>query len=129
MTPGEAMKFSREKAGLSIKELAEISGIAAPLIGRYERDITTPSLTTVELLADALNISIDEYVGHAPSGVTPKTKEAMTLKQKEWAYRQWCLGYRFSEIAEALGLATKTVQKALKKRPQIRPLLVYDEED
>lgn len=128
MTPGEAMKFSREKAGLSIKELAEISGIAAPLIGRYERDITIPSLTTVELIADALNISIDEYVGHVSCGVAPKNKDVMSPKQKEWAYRQWCIGYPFAEIAEALGLATKTVQKALKHRPRVRPTLIYDED-
>ena len=64
MTIGEAMRAARNKAGLMIKELSGISGVSKVLISRYERDLTRPIIDNVEILADALGISIDEYIGH-----------------------------------------------------------------
>ena len=64
MTVGEAMKKAREKANYSRKELSNISGINAKNIGQYELDNNLPRIDIVELLADALGISIDEYIGH-----------------------------------------------------------------
>ncbi len=64
MTVGEAMRAARNKAGLMIKELSEISGVSKGLISCYERDLTRPIIDNVEILADALGISIDEYIGH-----------------------------------------------------------------
>lgn len=64
MTVGEAMTAARKKAGLSQEELAKISGLKCAMIGRYERDDTRPRIDNLELLADSLGISIDEYIGH-----------------------------------------------------------------
>lgn len=50
---------------------------------------------------------------------------ALSDKQKEWAYEKWCLGYTQLQIAEALYVCEKTVQRALKNRPRIRPILIY----
>ena len=70
MTRAEHMREAREKAGLTLRKLGEMSGVWYVTIGRLERGERNGNLSTVELLADALGISIDEYVGH-----TVKRKE------------------------------------------------------
>lgn len=68
MTIGEAAKEARLRKGFSIQELSEKSGVTLNSIYRLENDKNTPLLSTVELLADALGLSIDEYVGHRVGG-------------------------------------------------------------
>ena len=64
MTRGEIMRMWREKRGLTQLELAELSGVTQRTICALEHDRNNGSVTTVELLSDALGLSIDEYVGH-----------------------------------------------------------------
>lgn len=64
MTIGEAMKEARSKRGVTVAALAEITGISESSIRGFERDIHAPSIHFVEALADALGMSIDEYIGH-----------------------------------------------------------------
>lgn len=65
MTRGEIMRMWRERAGLSQCELAELSGIHQVTISALEKGRNSGgNLDTIELLADALGLSIDEYVGH-----------------------------------------------------------------
>ena len=64
MTRGETMRRWRKKRGLSQDELADLSGVAQKTIWALEHDKNNGSVTTVELLSDALGLSIDEYVGH-----------------------------------------------------------------
>lgn len=47
--------------------------------------------------------------------------------QKEWAYARWCEGYTQFQIAEALHVSHKTIQRALSGKPRIRPVLEYKE--
>lgn len=63
-TRGAAMMRARVKAGMSRDELAEISGVSLSAISNWERDKNAPSVDVLELVADALGLSIDEYVGH-----------------------------------------------------------------
>ena len=64
MTIGEAAKQARLRKGFSIQELSVKSGVTLNTIYRLENDRNIPLISTVELLADALGMSIDEYVGH-----------------------------------------------------------------
>ncbi len=64
MTRAEHMKDARERAGLTLRELEKISGVQYGTIGRLEQGRNNGNIVTLELLADALGISIDEYVGH-----------------------------------------------------------------
>lgn len=65
MTTSEYMRLAREKAGLTRKKLSEISGVSYQSIYNCEHDLFSPTLFTVMCLADALKISIDEYVGRS----------------------------------------------------------------
>ena len=60
----------------------------------------------------------------AKPGPSPK----LTKKQKDWAYDRWCEGYTMYDIAAALDVCYKTVQRAINGRPRIRPILIYQEE-
>ena len=65
MTRGEIMRMWRERAGLSQCELAKLSGISQVTISALEIGRNSGgNLDTIELLADALGLSIDAYVGH-----------------------------------------------------------------
>lgn len=65
MTIGEAMKAARKKAGLTQKQLADKSGIPQPTISVIERGKYCPRLLTTIDMADALGITVDEYIGHS----------------------------------------------------------------
>lgn len=64
MTKGEYARRAREKKFISIKELSFISGVPKNTISRVEHDLVDPRLSTIEILAEALGVSIDEYVGY-----------------------------------------------------------------
>ena len=53
---------------------------------------------------------------------------SLSHKQKEWAYEKWCEGRTQAEIADALNVCTKTINRALRGRPRIKPILVYRED-
>lgn len=57
-----------------------------------------------------------------------KGEGILSHKEKEWAYKQWCIGYTQIQIAQALHVCDKTIIRALKDRPRIRPVLVYEED-
>lgn len=66
MTRGESMRRARQEKGLTMVALEKLSGIRASNIGAYELERNTPNIDIVEILADALGLSIDEYTGHKP---------------------------------------------------------------
>lgn len=64
-TPGEFMRYHREKAGLSLPKLSELSGVHDNTIARWERGENCATVQLAEMVSDALGITIDEYCGHA----------------------------------------------------------------
>jgi len=65
MTRGEYMRKARLDAGLNIVQLSDMSGIAQTTISLLERkSLRGGWIDTIEILADALGLSIDEYIGH-----------------------------------------------------------------
>lgn len=64
MTKGESMRKARNRAKLSAAQLSQISGVPATTIYALERGTARNGrIDTIELLADVLRISIDEYIG------------------------------------------------------------------
>lgn len=51
----------------------------------------------------------------------------LTWQQKEWAYTKWCEGYTMDDIAIALNVCRKTIQRAIHGRDRIKPVLIYRE--
>lgn len=63
MTIGEHIMLLRKKKGLSQAVLGKAVGTSGDIIGRYEREIITPSIEVIMKIADALDVSIDFLVG------------------------------------------------------------------
>ena len=66
LTIGEHMKAARKAAGLTLTQPQIKSGIERASINKMELGKKFPTLLTAISLADALGISIDEYVGYTP---------------------------------------------------------------
>ena len=64
MTRGDHMKQARLKAGLTQRALSKISGIHQQTINALENSYVQGTISTIETLADAIGISVDEYIGH-----------------------------------------------------------------
>lgn len=80
MTRGEAMRAARKRAGLSLEQLAERSGISRHTIMRMERSEHGGHIDSIEWCAEALGISVDEYIGRAePTRKGPTRMEAVEL--------------------------------------------------
>jgi len=62
LTFGEKVKEIRKKKGLSQLELGKKMNISQQAIAKYEKIIEQPKLTTVQKIADALDVTISELV-------------------------------------------------------------------
>ncbi len=60
---GEAIKYQRELAGISILELSKKIGTSHQNISRWERGEVLPSIDFCVKLADFYGISLDELIG------------------------------------------------------------------
>ena len=79
MTPEQAfgmvLKEHREALKLSQEKLAFQAGLDRTFISMLERGIRQPSLTSILVLAEALNVSAEQMV--------KKTKAVMARQEKE----------------------------------------------
>ncbi|WP_361920465.1 helix-turn-helix transcriptional regulator [Streptomyces sp. NPDC046876] len=55
---GQTVLNYRKKKGLTIREFAESAGISTSLISQLERGQANPSLSVLELIAQALNVPL-----------------------------------------------------------------------
>jgi transcriptional regulator with XRE-family HTH domain len=55
---GQLLKQLRQERGISIRELSRRSGISANALSMIERGLTSPSVSTLYRLTDALNVPI-----------------------------------------------------------------------
>ncbi len=63
MTVGEHIMLLRKQKGYSQAELGKRIGTSGDIIGRYERNIMTPSIEVIIKISDILGVSIDFLVG------------------------------------------------------------------
>lgn len=65
MDVGKRLTQLREKAGLSQYKLSKAAGIPQQSISRYESGYNIPTVTQLEKLCTALNVSLAEFFGGA----------------------------------------------------------------
>lgn len=73
---GKLLQDARKKAGLTQQELCQKAGLSYSTLAKIERGaIKAPSIFTIQSIAGALNTSLTELVGEAPSAApTPKKR-------------------------------------------------------
>ena len=59
---GDNLKDIRTKKNISQGELAEMIGVHATHISRYERNLTSPSVDVMKKIAEALNVTADQLI-------------------------------------------------------------------
>jgi transcriptional regulator with XRE-family HTH domain len=60
---GEKVKTLRESKGLSLKELADLTGFSTALLSQMENHLVSPSLGTIIKLANALGVKVGDFLG------------------------------------------------------------------
>jgi len=66
------LKSLREGAGITQPELAKKAGVSKAVISHWENGLREPGMTSLILLADCFEISIDELVGRDTQIIKPK---------------------------------------------------------
>ena len=77
MTIGEHIMLLRKQKGLSQAELGKAIGTSGDIVGRYERDIMSPSIEVIIKMADALEVSLDYLVGKTNLQLDKKTLDRL----------------------------------------------------
>lgn len=62
-TFGERFTRLRKKLGLKQEDIAVKVNISAQAVSKWENDLSAPDISTLPLLADILNVSLDELLG------------------------------------------------------------------
>ena len=82
---GERVKALREASGLSLRELAERSGVSAPMLSQVERGETSPTITVAARIAAGLDLRLSQLLrldeggtchDRAPAPAQPRRKRA-----------------------------------------------------
>src|SRR4030067_3148276 len=60
---GEKVKALREQKGLSLRELADLTGVSAAFLSQLENHLVSPSLGTMIKLAKALGVRVGDFLG------------------------------------------------------------------
>ena len=55
---GTRIRALRDAMDLSLRDLAERSGVSAPMLSQVERGETSPTLSVAERIADGLELSL-----------------------------------------------------------------------
>lgn len=63
MNLGECLAWQRKKHDFTQLELSDRLNISQQVISNYERNITSPPIEFLQLLADLYSISVDELIG------------------------------------------------------------------
>jgi transcriptional regulator with XRE-family HTH domain len=61
-----ALRARRKRMGMTLQELANRSGLSAPFLSQVERDHTTPSITSLVAIAQALEVDIHYFISPPP---------------------------------------------------------------
>src|SRR5690349_6357864 len=61
-TVGARVKALREAMDLSLRDLAERSGVSAPMLSQVERGETSPTLVTAERIAAGLDLTLSQLL-------------------------------------------------------------------
>lgn len=62
MSFGERLTVARKRRDLTQDQLGAAIGTTRVMIGKYERDLTVPSIDVASKMADVLNVSLDYLV-------------------------------------------------------------------
>ena len=113
---GKRLQLARQAAGLTQQQLCQKANLSFSTLTKIERGaIKSPSIFTVEAIANALGTSLDKLIGHSPA---PDRKFLKTKSGVSFIYFDvnGCLVHfyqrAFSKLASAIGVSSDQVETA-----------------
>lgn len=70
---GERIRSRRHSLSMTLKDIAQATGLSIGLLSQVERNLTVPSLSTLATLAKALGVTIGELAGQLSKPDQPVT--------------------------------------------------------
>lgn len=85
---GAFIRQQRKRAGLSLRQLAELTSLSNPYLSQVERGLHQPSVRVLKAISDALNLSAETLLAEAglidaiagspdPKPAVPATEDAI----------------------------------------------------
>ena len=102
MTTGEKIREFRLKAGLTQTELAKKLGIPYQSIGQWERGLRSPKYETLVTIADALGVSVMEFL--------PKPSKSKEQQGKRLYEARTSKEMTIEELAEKTQIPIETIR-------------------
>jgi transcriptional regulator with XRE-family HTH domain len=87
---GARIKSLREAMDLSLRDLAERSGVSAPMLSQVERGDTSPTLAVAQKIAAGLDLSLSQLLRLDETGhvVVVRSKERRTRRKRGHAVEE-----------------------------------------
>ncbi len=101
---GERIKEFREKKGLSLKDLADLTGFSTALLSQMENHLVSPSLGTLIKLASALNVRVGDFWGETKGEPFTIVRKDERKKVSRFASKD---GVKYGYSYESLGFDKK----------------------
>jgi XRE family transcriptional regulator, regulator of sulfur utilization len=92
---GPRVKALREAGGLSLRDLAERSGVSAPMLSQVERGETSPTLSVAAKIATGLDLTLSQLLRLDESSHAVVSREG---KRRRYSHR----GHTFEELTPPL---------------------------
>ena len=101
---GEKIKALREKKGLSLKELADLTGFSTALLSQMENHLVSPSLGTIIKMAKALSVRVGDFLGETEGEPYTIVRKEERKKVSRFASKD---GVKYGYSYESLGFEKK----------------------
>jgi transcriptional regulator with XRE-family HTH domain len=101
---GEKIKELREKKGLSLKDLSDLTGFSTAPLSQMENHLVSPSLGTIIKLARALGVRVGDFLGESEGEPFSIVRKDERKKVSRFASKD---GVKYGYSYESLGYDKK----------------------
>ena len=101
---GEKIKSLRETKGLSLKEIADLTGFSTALLSQMENHLVSPSLGTLIKLAKAFGVKVGDFLGETQGEPFSIVRKDERKKISRFASKD---GVKYGYSYESLGFDKK----------------------
>lgn len=100
---GQNVRRERQRAGLSVRELARRLGVSASFLSQFELGQSQAAVSTLFAIASELNLSLDDLLGHSVAPVNEHRNSEADPPPAPEEYLAFQTGVRWQRLAELEG--------------------------
>lgn len=84
---GQALRTLRERRGLSLDQVAQLTGVSKPMLGQVERGITNPSVLTLWKIARGFGVPFSAFLDDPAAPDLVRHEDQPLITDDEGRYR------------------------------------------